>query len=155
MRRRSQIANVYYNMFTFQAKLLTLPQVFITPEIDPRLAVKLKDIVKRHNVRIHDICKCIDIHVLHIGSLTKQEVKMSSSEVQSWPTCIFMQNSKPISAMFTKVWWISGLFACISDNKYYYVSSKSTLNWFQKCCILCMTYNYRYIHVRVCNHVYL
>lgn len=30
---------------------MALPQVFITPEIDPRLAVKLKDIVKRHNVR--------------------------------------------------------------------------------------------------------
>ena len=28
-------------------------------------------------------------------------------------------------------------------NKYYFVSSKS--NWFQKCCILYMTYNYRYI----------
>lgn len=31
---------------------MALPQVFITPEVDPRLAVKLKDIVKRHNVRI-------------------------------------------------------------------------------------------------------
>ena len=117
--------SVYYDIFTFQAKLLTLPQVFITPEIDPRLAVKLKDIVKRHNVRIHmvsytkiNICKCIDIiQVLHIGLLTKQEVKMSSSKVQSWPTCtcIFMQDSKPISALFTKHWWIRGLFACISD----------------------------------------
>ena len=39
--------------FTLQAKLLTLPQVFITPEIDARLGAKLKDIVKRHNVRIY------------------------------------------------------------------------------------------------------
>lgn len=51
VRRKSQITNLI--IFTLQAKLLTLPQVFITPEIDPRLAVKLKDIVKRHNVRIH------------------------------------------------------------------------------------------------------
>lgn len=52
MRRKSQITK-NLTIFTLQAKLLTLPQVFITPEIDPRLAVKLKDIVKRHNVRIH------------------------------------------------------------------------------------------------------
>lgn len=32
-----------------EAKLLAVPQVFITPELDPRLAAKLKDIVKRHN----------------------------------------------------------------------------------------------------------
>ena len=28
--------------------------MFITPEVDPRLAAKLKDIVKRHNVRIYN-----------------------------------------------------------------------------------------------------
>ncbi|PFX30455.1 SWI/SNF complex subunit SMARCC2 [Stylophora pistillata] len=32
-----------------EAKLLSVPNVFITPEVDPRLTAKLKDIVKRHN----------------------------------------------------------------------------------------------------------
>ena len=33
---------------------MSVPNVFITPEVDPRLAAKLKDIVKRHNVRIYN-----------------------------------------------------------------------------------------------------
>ncbi|XP_068715454.1 SWI/SNF complex subunit SMARCC2-like isoform X1 [Montipora capricornis] len=37
-----------------EAKLLTVPQVFITPEIEAKLAAKLKDIVKRHNGAITD-----------------------------------------------------------------------------------------------------
>ena len=42
------------NLLPQQAKSLTVPQVFITPEVEPKLAAKLKDIVKRHNVRFQD-----------------------------------------------------------------------------------------------------
>lgn len=35
---------------------MTVPQVFITPDLDLRLASRLKDIVKRHNVRSQLIC---------------------------------------------------------------------------------------------------
>ena len=69
VRRKSQSTNLHVTIFYFkQAKLLTLPQVFITPEIDPRLAVKLKDIVKRHNVRIYVVWykKCMAMDNTHM-----------------------------------------------------------------------------------------
>ncbi|XP_015760824.1 PREDICTED: SWI/SNF complex subunit SMARCC2-like [Acropora digitifera] len=48
----------------FFAKLLTVPQVFIMPDIDAKLAAKLRDIVKRHNGAITDD-KAAATHVVH------------------------------------------------------------------------------------------
>ncbi|CAH3168343.1 unnamed protein product [Porites evermanni] len=47
-----------------EAKLLTVPQVFITPDLDLRLASRLKDIVKRHNGTITDD-KSSATHIVH------------------------------------------------------------------------------------------